>query len=278
MSRSPLLFAAACLVAAAPAFSDEWSHRYTVAGRPDVQLKTGDGSVRVETGTGQDVEVVLTTEGWTIGEGGVTVTESQTGNRVSVAVREPHGSWSGRRTIRLVVRMPREADLAVQTGDGPIDAQPVAGKVSLTTGDGSITAQGLKGEIRLQTGDGSIKADGLDGRLQASTGDGSMNLRGRFDGLELTTGDGHIEAAAEAGSKVAQPWSLSSGDGSVVLRVPADLSADVEAHSGDGHIELGAAVAVTGAVSTHDVRGKLGAGGAPLRLHTGDGSIRLQKL
>jgi hypothetical protein len=263
---------------AAPAFSDEWSRRYTVAGRPDVQLKTGDGSVRVETGTAKDVEVVVTTEGWKIGEGGVTVTESQAGDRVSVAVREPQGHWSGRHAIRLVVRMPREADLAVQTGDGPIDAQPVSGKVSLTTGDGPITAQGLRGEIRLQTGDGPIKAAGLDGRLKASTGDGSMELRGRFDGLELSSGDGHIDAAAEAGSKVAQPWSISTGDGGVVLKVSDDLSADVEAHSGDGSIELGAAVAVTGTVNGHNVRGKLGAGGAPLRLHTGDGSIRLQKL
>jgi len=63
-----------------------------------------------------------------------------------------------------------------------------------------------------------------------------------------------------------------------LLKVSDDLSADVEAHSGDGSIELGAAVAVTGTVNGHNVRGKLGAGGAPLRLHTGDGSIRLQKL
>jgi hypothetical protein len=279
MPRSAWLFAVACLVgAAAPSFADEWSHKYAVSGRPDVQLKTGDGAVRVETGAGSEVEVVLTTEGWKIGEGGVTVTESQAGNRVSIEVREPHGHWAGHHRIRLAVRMPREADLAIQTGDGSIDVQPVSGRVSLSTGDGPIAAEGLKGELRLQTGDGSIKAEGLDGRLSASSGDGGLSVRGRFDALELRTGDGHIDAAAERGSKVAGPWSLSSGDGSVVLRVPDDLSADVEANSGDGSINLGAAVTVSGTVSTNHVRGKLGAGGAPLRLHTGDGSIRLEKL
>lgn len=149
---------------------------------------------------------------------------------------------------------------------------------TLSTGDGAITAQGLKGDLRLHTGDGSIKAEGLDGRLQGDTGDGSMTVRGRFDALDLRTGDGHIDAAAERGSKVAQPWSLSSGDGGVVLRVGDDLSADVEARSGDGHVELGAPVTVTGSVERNHVRGKLGAGGAPLRLHTGDGSIRLERL
>jgi hypothetical protein len=274
-----LLAVLGLVVAAVPTSADEWSHRYTVSGRPDVQIKTGDGAVRVETGAGTAVEVVVTSEGWTIGEGGVTVIESQTGNRVSVEVREPRGHWTGRHSLRLAVRMPSEADLAVQTGDGPIDVQPVHGKVTLSTGDGPIATQGLTGELRLSTGDGSIKAVGLEGRVHASSGDGSLNVRGRFDALNLSTGDGSIDAAAESGSKVAEPWSLSSGDGGVVLRVPDGLSADVEAHSGDGSVDVGGAgVTITGHISENHVRGKLGAGGPLLRLHTGDGSIRLLKL
>jgi hypothetical protein len=263
---------------AAPAAADEWSHKYAVKGRPDVHLKTDDGAVRVETGAASDVEAVVTTRGWRIGGGEVTVTESQTGDRVSIEVRVPRMQHFGvgHRSVELVVRMPREADLDVKTGDGGMDIEPVSGKVSLFTGDGHITARGLRGEMRLHSGDGSIKADALDGRLQADTGDGAMDVRGRFDALDLRTGDGHIDASAERGSKVGAAWSLSSGDGGIVLRVPDDLAADVEAHTGDGHIDLGAGVTVSGRVSRNEVHGKLGAGGAPLRLHTGDGSIRLQ--
>jgi hypothetical protein len=278
MSRYAWLVAVTFVLgAAAPALADEWSHQYPVKGRAQVHLKTDDGSVRVETGVGSAVEAAVTTEGWKIGSGEVTVTDSQTGDHVSIEVRVPHFNWHGHRSVRLVVKMPREADLDVQTGDGAIDVQPVSGKVSLSTGDGHVTAQGLSGDLRMHSGDGSIKAEGLEGRLQADTGDGGMDVRGRFDALDLRTGDGHIQASAERGSKVMQPWSLMSGDGGIVLRVPDDLSADVEAHSGDGHIELGAAVTVSGTVEPNNVHGKLGAGGAPLKLHTGDGSIRLER-
>jgi hypothetical protein len=37
-------------------------------------------------------------------------------------------------------------------------------------------------------------------------------------------------------------------------------------------------VTVAGSISTSSLRGKLGAGGPPLRVQTGDGSIRLQQL
>jgi hypothetical protein len=280
MPRRALLAAAAIvLVVAAPAVADQWSHQYAVKGRPDVHLKTDDGSVRVEASAGAQVEAVVTTEGWRIGEGEVAVTESQEGDRVTIEVRLPRGHFdTGHRSVRLLVRMPGEAELEVQTGDGGVDVDSVSGKVSISTGDGAIVARGLRGDIRLHTGDGSIKAEGLGGRLRADTGDGSMDVRGRFDALDLRTGDGHVDAAAEPGSKVTEGWSLSSGDGGIVLRVPDGLSADVEAHSGDGHIEFGAPVTVSGSVSRSDMHGKPGPGGGPLRLQTGDGSIRLQRL
>jgi hypothetical protein len=105
-----------------------------------------------------------------------------------------------------------------------------------------------------------------------------MDVRGRFELLDLRTGDGGIEAEAEAGSKMGGAWSLRSGDGGITLRVPADLSADLDAHTGDGHITVDLPVTVAGSISNSTVRGKLGAGGPPLRVQTGDGSIRLQKL
>jgi len=162
----------------------------------------------------------VTTLGWRIAEGEVTITESQTGDRVSIEVRLPQRWNTGvgfrHRSVKLLVRVPREADLDVRTGDGSVDVEPISGKVAIFTGDGDIAAQGMRGDIRLHTGDGSIKAEGLEGRLQADTG--------------------------------------------------------------DGHIELDSPVTVSGTVSRSDVRGKLGAGGAPLRLQTGDGPIRVARL
>jgi DUF4097 and DUF4098 domain-containing protein YvlB len=261
MRMAALAGLALVALVASPARGDEWSHQYPIERRPDVHVKTDDGSVRVESGAGTRVDARVTTEGWRIAPGEVTVTESQTGDRVDIEVRLPKGHFgTGHRSIDVLLHVPKEADLEVSTGDG------------------SITADGLQGEIRLHTGDGSIRGAGLAGRLRADTGDGSMDVRGRFDVLDLRTGDGGIDAAAEAGSKVESAWSLRSGDGSVTLRVPEDLGAELDAQTGDGSISLDKAVTVKGTVREHSVRGTLGPGGPPLQIHTGDGSIRLAGL
>ncbi len=249
------------LGAAVSAPAGEWSHRYPLKGRPELHLRTDDGSVQVEAGDRAEIEARVTTEGWRIGDGEVTVTESQTGDGVSIQVR-----------------VPREADLDVRTGDGGVDVEPISGTVAIFTGDGHITAHGLRGDIRLHTSDGAIRAEGLEGRLKADTGDGHMTIRGRFDALDLHTGDGSIEAAVEHGSKVSEAWSLRSGDGGITLRVPDDLGADLDARTGDGSIVLDSPVTVSGTISPSAVRGKLGAGGAALRIQTGDGSIHVQRL
>ena len=269
------------VVAANPARSDEWSHQYPLKGRADLHVKTDDGSVRIEAVAGSGIEARVTTVGWHFAPGEATITESQTGDRVDIAVRLPKahfGFGSGHRSVSVVLRVPKQVDLDVQTGDGSVEVQPVSGHVSLSTGDGSITAEGLQGEIRLHTGDGAIRATALSGSLKADTGDGHMNVQGRFDVLDLGTGDGGIDAAVEAGSKVEAPWSLHSGDGSITLRLPEDLGAELAAQTGDGSIVLDKPVTVTGTIDHSSVRGKLGAGGQPLRIHTGDGSIRLQRL
>jgi hypothetical protein len=105
-----------------------------------------------------------------------------------------------------------------------------------------------------------------------------VNVRGRFNVLDLSTGDGGIEAAAEPGSKVETAWSLRSGDGGITLRLPEGLGAELDAHTGDGGIALDKPVTVTGTIKENAVRGTLGPGGLPLKIQTGDGSIRLTEL
>jgi hypothetical protein len=264
------------VVVASPSRADEWSKRYAVKGRPDLHLKTDDGSVRIETGTTPEIEVQVTTRGWHIGHGEVRVTGSQDGDRVDVEVRRPDDDEDdGGRSISVLVRVPKLCDLAVRTGDGSIEVASVTGRLYLSTGDGTITAEGLGGDLELHTGDGSIRAAGLEGRVQAQSGDGSIQVRGRFDVLSLRTGDGEMEAEAEPGSRVETAWSLRSGEGDITLRLPDGFGAELDAHTGDGRIVLETPVAVSGTIRTDVVRGTVGPGGRPLEIWTGDGSIRL---
>jgi hypothetical protein len=242
--------------------AEEWTKTFTITGRPELRVETSDAAIHVDTWDQKTIEARVTSSKWGIGQGGIQVFDHQTGDTVEIEVRFPHGihimSVGDRRTV-VEIHMPRE------------------GKVRLHTGDGEIRLRDLKGELEVESGDGHVEADNVDGTLRAHTGDGRVIVRGRFDDLDISTSDGRIEAEAVAGSSIGKGWELKTGDGSVTLKVPENFAADVSLHTGDGHITLDMPLTVQGRYDSSNVQGKLNGGGAPLTIHTGDGSIRLAR-
>ncbi len=268
---------------AMPVRADEWTKKYTVTAKPDVRVETNDGNVTVDSWDRKEIDARVETMGWRIAENDVRIVERQTGDRVEFEIRVPRRHWNfdfggRRRWLKIELKIPREADLGVKTGDGHVTVQPLSGSVNIHTGDGHITLTSIKGEMHLSTGDGHIEARGLDGRLEASSGDGHINVEGRFDLLNLHTGDGHIDARALAGSKMASSWTIRTDDGRVTLHLPDDFAADLDAHTNDGRISTDLPVTLSGSLSRSTVRGKINGGGPMLTVHTGDGSIHLQRL
>jgi DUF4097 and DUF4098 domain-containing protein YvlB len=264
MKRFALLALGFCLTTISLAGADEWSKTYTIANSPDLRVETSDASIRVDTWDQNTIEARVTTEKYKIGEHGIQVIEHQSGDLVDVEVRYPHDvhllqfNWRSSK-VQIEIHMPRQ------------------GRVRLHTGDGSINLVNFKGDMELRSGDGHQDIDSVEGKLQATAGDGHIRAAGRFDGLELNTGDGRIEARVLPGSTITSDWALHAGDGSVTLQLPDGFAADLDLHTGDGHIDLDLPLTVEGQLSHNNVRGKLNGGGNPLRVHTGDGSIKLEK-
>jgi hypothetical protein len=280
--------------------AEEITKSFTVAGRANVHVETNDGSVRVTSGDSKQVEFRVEYQGYELGRN-LTVDSRQDGDKVELVARIT-GHWGisfgwghNSRRLHIEVRMPQQGDLQVHTGDGAVEASSLSGNltidtrdgsvkanglsgtVDLHTGDGSITVDTLKGDIRLRTGDGGIEARDLDGKVEADSGDGHIRLAGRFEALNVKTGDGSVNTQVLPGSKMANTWTLRTGDGSVDIALPSDFQADIDATTGDGHISLGVPVTVEGTFSRSEVRGKMNGGGQTLTIHTGDGSIRLTK-
>lgn len=254
------LLMAGLLFAATAARADEWTKKYSLSGKGEVRVQTSDGNVDVRAGSGNEVNARVTTTGWRIGPEQVRVTERQMGDRVEIEVHLPHFNWNvGGRSVQVELTVPHECDLEIRTSDG------------------NITAEGVKGELRLSSGDGNIRGASLEGALDAGTGDGNLTVEGRFGRLNLKSGDGRIDARVNSGSKMKEDWSLRSGDGDVALRLPGNFAADLNLHTGDGHIQLGFPLTVSGSVHETDMHGKLNGGGLALTVHTGDGSIRIDK-
>jgi DUF4097 and DUF4098 domain-containing protein YvlB len=272
---------AGAMVAAPGARAEEVTKTFTVNGHAQVHVQTDDGSVRVSTGDVQQVEIRVVYTGYKLDKD-LRVETSQSGNTVEVQAKTGSGGWFSfgvrHTSLRVEVHMPKDSDLTVNTGDGSVEADSIAGNLDLQTGDGHIAVQGAKGNIRLKSGDGHIEGRDLDGRADITTGDGSVNIQGRFDALNIKTGDGSVTARAERGSTVSSPWNIRTGDGSVDLDLPGELQANLDASTHDGRISLGIPVMVEGTFSTTKIFGKMNGGGQAIVVRTGDGSIRLNKV
>jgi len=250
------------LAIASSARADEWSKTFTLTGKPELRVETSDANIHVETWDQNTIEARVTTARWKIGDKGITILDHQSGDSVELEIRFPHRNFVfdvGQRRVEIEIHMPRE------------------GKLDLHTGDGNIRVSKFKGAMDLETSDGSEDINDVDGSLRARSRDGNVKVGGRFDLLDLSTGDGRIEARTLAGSTLTSGWDLHAGDGSVILQIPESLSVDVDLHTGDGHITLDLPVTVQGQLGEKTIRGKLNGGGNSLRVHTGDGSIRLEK-
>ena len=262
MKYYAMLVLAACLAVAPFVRADEWSKTYTITGKPDLRVETSDANIHVDTWDQKTIEARVTSERYKISN--LRIEEHQAGDSVELRVHFPHEMHIINFNIRgnrvdIEVHMPRE------------------GRVYLHTDDGAIRLANFKGEMELQTGDGHQDIDAVDGTLRARAGDGRITAAGRFDVLELGTGDGRIEARALAGSNMTSSWNLHTGDGSVTLELPSNFAADVDLHTSDGHVTVDLPVAVEGRLGERNIHGKINGGGNLLVVHTGDGSIRLQK-
>jgi len=251
------------VLAVAPlSLADDWSKTYNISGKPDLRVETSDANIRVDTWDQKTIDVHITSNRYKFADNGLRVIERQNGDAVEIELRFPHHVFMvqvGSYKVDIEVHMPRQ------------------GRVNLRTGDGSVELSNFKGDMDLESGDGHEQIEAVDGNLRARTGDGHIRAAGRFDALDLNTGDGRIEARVLPGSTMASSWNIHTGDGSVTLQIPESFAADVDLRTNDGHINLEMPVTVEGRMGDKNIHGKINGGGNLLTVHTGDGSIHLEK-
>jgi DUF4097 and DUF4098 domain-containing protein YvlB len=263
---------------AATVHAEDYAKSFSVANRANVHVNTNDGSVTVTTGEAKQVEFRVEYRGYELDKT-LHIESHQQGDEIELTARISKFQFSlgTIRRLHIEVRMPKEADLRVESGDGAVKADGLVGTVDLRTGDGSVTVNSLRGVVRLHTGDGAIDASDLDGKCDAVSGDGRIRLTGRFDVLRAKSGDGRMDVSALHGSRLDSSWSISSGDGGIDVALPSDLSADIDASTHDGHITSDIPITVEGVISKSRVRGKMNGGGQTLTIRTGDGSVHLKQ-
>ncbi len=257
-----------------------WDKTYNMNGKPILEVKVDDASVRVRSCGGcRTVNIHVDYRGQDSSQWSISELQAGTGLHFAMKHKEMRsffGGWRGH-SPEITILTPTETDLNLNSGDGSLALNGLRGSVDAHTGDGSISGEDLSGALRLTTGDGSVQLHRADGTLYATTGDGSMSLEGRFSQFEARSGDGSIQLHLTPGSALTSSSSVTTGDGSIALSLPHDLKAEVDVSTGDGHIASSLPFFTTtssGRGNSH-IHGTMNGGGPTLRIHSGDGSIAL---
>ena len=165
--------------------------------------------------------------------------------------------------------------VSVRTGGGQIDFGEVRGSVRAQTGGGGIRMMYVSGPIELESSSGSICLTRVAGALQAATSGGTITA---WINPDAPSGGGNVHLGG--------PSQLASGNGDIIVFLPRNLAATIDAivASGDEHhIEADPALHMTMQASGNGsgplhAMATLNGGGAPLKLKTTGGKIRLQFL
>ena len=240
----------------------DYRKSYAVAGRASVRVLAAHGSVRVTTADANTVEFIVTYDRGA-GSSDLPVESRQIGQVVELrALTNSHSSWwnwSHFENVHLSieVRMPKNADLQIDTSNGA---------VSLDT---------IRGAVKVRTTNAAISANGVDGRCALATTNGRVEASGRFQALDISSSNAGVTARTQSGSRMDFEWSIRTSNGGIELSVPPDLKANLSAATTNGGIMLQLPVAVEGEQRGSHLRGTLGGGGPELVVSTTNAGVRL---
>jgi hypothetical protein len=280
MRTSAIAIAVFALASSSALAQGNWDKTYNVSGKPSLQVELDDAGVHAASCGGcRAVRIRIDWHGQDPSRWRVTEMQGGNGIHFELKHRDHNQSWFGGgwhgRSPEVTVDSPTETDLTIRTGDGGVTVAGLRGALDLKTGDGGIQTSETAGTLRLHTGDGGVQVHRAEGTLNGSTGDGSMTIEGRFSQVEAHTGNGSVNVSLLPGSRLQSSSSVTTGDGSISLRVPRDLSVDLQASTGDGHISNSLPFAGGSGNDAHHVHGLINGGGPTLRVTSGDGSISM---
>jgi len=269
-------------VAAALGAQSDWQKSYPVSGKPSLTVTTGDASVEVHSCGCREIRIRVQWNDRHADD--YTINEFQSGDHVNFELKEKQhfGFHVGinHREPHVTVETPAELDLEARTSDGSLKVYGVNGTIALHTSDGAVDVSDVSGAIRLVASDGSIRIHNVTGTLESKSSDGHVSIDGKLSAVQVHTSDGALELTLAEGSQLTTSSRIEASDGSVKIRLPRTLAADLDIHTGDGHIDCQLPLTMSGYNSGggHNIRGRLNAGGTPLTIHTSDGSVTIAAL
>jgi hypothetical protein len=196
--------------------------------------------------------------------------------------------WGPR--VRVEAAVPRQYSVVVQTHGGAVRISEITGRTIAETTGGAIHVEGCRGQVSVETSGGPIRVGDIDGLVVARTSGGSIEMNRVSGGIEAVTSGGALALheigggiqARTSGGAIAASFArapvgeMETSGGRIDVSFAADAKVDLDAETSGGRVEVEHLVASTDSRSKHRVVGRINGGGAPVRLKTSGGNIRVR--
>jgi hypothetical protein len=135
---------------------------------------------------------------------------------------------------------------------------PTVSSLSLSSVNGGISIDDVDGDVEFKTVNGGVKLSNMAGNVRGRTSNGGVNvdLDGpgwRGEGLNVETSNGGVN-----------------------LRIAEQYSAHLETSTNNGGYNIDFPLTVQGRID-RDINANLGSGGAPIRIRTNNGGVRITR-
>lgn len=177
----------------------------------------------------------------------------------------------------FTVTLPRGVRLLANTGNGEVDVQNAGADVRASSGNGEVNVSGARGRVYANSGNGAVSVDRADGEVEANSGNGNIRVTTTRGPVSAHTGNGGIDVSMSTLSGGGD-MEFSTGNGSITVGFPSNLSATIEANGSFRNFETDFPINMGRGWTGNFVRGTIGSGARRIRLTTGNGHIALRKI
>ncbi|HEY5656960.1 MAG TPA: DUF4097 family beta strand repeat-containing protein [Myxococcota bacterium] len=181
--------------------------------------------------------------------------------------------WHRRGCANLCVRLPRAMHVAVFAENGRVDVEGIRGSVCAHSTNGSANVADVVGDIEVETTNAKVSCSSTCGRLSARSSNGKIQIEHHRGSVNASTSNGLIRAALDALD--AGGVQLATSNGRIILDLPEETDADVDIRVDNGTIQNERCLCEGARESDGRMTGRLGHGGAPIKLRTSNGSISI---
>jgi DUF4097 and DUF4098 domain-containing protein YvlB len=171
------------------------------------------------------------------------------------------------------------------------DARDIAASIDIFTDGGRVRAESdrrknwsvsyriqapSQTDLDLESHNGGISVAGIEGHLRIETHNGGLSLDSVAGDVVARTQNGGVSVELDGSSWRGTGLDVETTNGGVTLDIPSNYSAELETGTVNGRIKIDFPVTVQGEIGRR-LTTTLGSGGAPIKVKTTNGGVRINE-